>query len=193
MERLGRDRFVAVERPAERIDHPAEQAASNRNPRRLACRHDLRADPDRLGLVENRRVDRLRLQRQRIAEPPALEPKKLAETSLRQAGDARDAVGDLLHPPDGVRLGRQSDPRQRFALGMKPIAATSAMAGQFLDDAGKVGAKAVADHGVWRLELEPGDEIGIDGDHEIERPAERLGEGVAARFRFFFAQRAARP
>ena len=42
---------------------------------------------------------------------------------------------------------------------------------------------------MWRLELEPGDEIGIDGDHEIERPAERLGEGVAARFQFFFAQR----
>ena len=54
------------------------------------------------------------------------------------------------------------------------------MAGQLLDDAGEIAAKAVADDGVRRLEFEPGDEAGIDRDDEIERPAERLGESVAA-------------
>ena len=125
MERLGCDRLVAIERPPERIDHPAEQAGSDRNPGRLAGRRDLRADPDRLGFVEDRRVDRVPLQRQRIAEPPALEAQKLAETRLGQAGHAGDAVGDLLHPADGQRLGRELDPRQRFALAMKPIGAVS--------------------------------------------------------------------
>ena len=65
------------------------------------------------------------------------------------------------------------------------------MAGQFLDDAGKIGAKAVADDRVRRLELEPGDEVGVDRDGEIERPAERLGESVAAGLRFLGAERAA--
>ena len=58
------------------------------------------------------------------------------------------------------------------------------MAGQLLDDAGKVAAKAVADDGVRRLELEAGDEAGIDRDSEVERPAERASESVAAGLRF---------
>ena len=57
------------------------------------------------------------------------------------------------------------------------------MTGQFLDDAVEVGAKAVADDGVRRLELEPGDEIGVDRNDKVERPAERPGEGVAAGLR----------
>ncbi len=48
------------------------------------------------------------------------------------------------------------------------------MAGQLLDDAGEIVAKAVADDGVRRLELEPGDEAGIDGDNEIERAGRAL-------------------
>ena len=54
------------------------------------------------------------------------------------------------------------------------------MAGQLLDDAGEIVAEAVADDGVRRLEFEPGDEGGIDGDDEIERPAERCGERAPA-------------
>ena len=66
------------------------------------------------------------------------------------------------------------------------------MAGQFLDDAGEIAAEAVADDRVRRFQFEPGDEVGIDRDGKVERPAERLGESLAAGSRFLGAERPGR-
>ena len=54
------------------------------------------------------------------------------------------------------------------------------MASQFLDNSRKVAAKAVADDGVRRLKLQAGDDVRVDRDSEVERPAERASESVAA-------------
>ena len=63
MERLRRDRLVAVERSPERIDDAAEQSRAYRHARDFAGRRDQRTDADLLPLVEDRRVDRLGLER----------------------------------------------------------------------------------------------------------------------------------
>ena len=121
MERLRRDRLVAVERPPERIDDAAEQSRPDRHARDFAGRRDERADADLLGLVEDRRVDGFGLERQRVAHPPALEAQELAEPRLRQAGHLRDAVGDRLHASDRLRLGLEIDAAQRFPFGREPL------------------------------------------------------------------------
>ena len=66
------------------------------------------------------------------------------------------------------------------------------MTDQLLDDAVEVGAYAVADDGMRRFELEPRDQIGVDGTYKVQRPAERPGEGGSAGLRLFRGQRARR-
>ncbi len=120
MERLGGDRLVAVERAAERVDDAAEKSRADGHARDLAGRRDERADADLFAFVEDRRVDRLGLERQGVAHPPALEAQELAEPRLRQAGHLRDPVGDRLDPSDRLGLGLEIDAAQRFALGREP-------------------------------------------------------------------------
>ena len=98
----------------------------DRHARDFAGRRDQRADADLLALVEDRRVDRLGLERQRVAHPPALEAQELAEPRLRQAGHLRDPVGDRLHPSDRLGLGLEINARQRLALGREPVGTVNA-------------------------------------------------------------------
>ena len=79
MERLRRDRFIAVERTPEGINDAAEQPRPDGDPGDLAGGRHERADADRLRLVEDRCVDRLGLERERIAHAPVLEAQELAE------------------------------------------------------------------------------------------------------------------
>ena len=193
--RFSRDRFIPVERPAEGIDDPTQQAGPNRDAGDLAGRIDQRADPDRLGLVEDRRVDRIRVERQGVAQPSALEPQEFAEpASGRPDTWATPSAIASTRPTDwasGLRSRRVSASRSD-ASQRSPSTMDGVMAGQLLDDALQVFAKAVAHDGVRRLELEPGDHRWIDNDDEIEGTAERAGECVTAGPGFGRSQRPGR-
>src|SRR5208283_1185761 len=73
-----------------------------------------------------------------------------------------------------------------------PSMLDAVMAGQLLDDASQIAPETVPDDGVRRLQLEPGDEGGIDRDGKVERPAQSVSEGVAAGFCLLGAERARR-
>ena len=99
----GRDRTLAVERAAERVDDAPEQLGADRDAHHVAgAAHDL-AGPDRLGRVEQHAADAVGLEHLGEAEAAALEAQQLVEAGARQAGDHRDAVADLLDPADLLR------------------------------------------------------------------------------------------
>ena len=64
------------------------------------------------------------------------------------------------------------------------------MASQFLNNSRKVAAKAVADDCMRRLKLQAGDDVPVDHDSEVQRPAQRASESVAAGFSLLRGERA---
>jgi hypothetical protein len=90
----GVDRTLAIDRPAKRIDHAAEELAAHGHLEDAAGGLDLIALAQVLVVAEHHRPDGILLEVQRQAEGVARELQHLAVTRVGQAVDARDAVGD---------------------------------------------------------------------------------------------------
>ncbi len=95
---------LAVDRPAERIDHAAEQLAPHRHLEDAARGLDLIAFAQVLVVAEHHRADGVLLEVQRQAEGVSRELQHLAVAGIGQAVDARDAVGDRHDRADVARL-----------------------------------------------------------------------------------------
>ncbi len=91
---------AAVERAAERIDDAAEQFRPDRHRHHLAGAAHLRPGADGLALVEQHHGDGIRVEHEREARAAVLEQQQFVEPHVRQARDARDAVGHLFDAAD---------------------------------------------------------------------------------------------
>ena len=100
--RCGLDRALAVERGAERVDDPAEQALADGNTHHGAGAADGLAFLDVLPLAEERDADVVLLEVESDADDAVLELEPLERDAVLEAVDAGDAVPDLQ---DGADLG----------------------------------------------------------------------------------------
>ena len=98
--RLGGDRSLAVERSAKRVDDASEQRRPDRHPHDVAGAAHRVAGFDRVGVVQQHAADAVALQHLGEAELALVEAHKFVEPHIRQAGDERDAVADLLDAAD---------------------------------------------------------------------------------------------
>ena len=119
------DRAEAVERLAERADHPAEERVADRDGEHLAGPLDLLALLDLGELAEDDDADLAHVEVQREAADAVLELKKLVRHGRGQALDARDAVAALddradLFTRDTSWLVLFDEPRQRVADLIRP-------------------------------------------------------------------------
>ena len=104
--RLGLDVAEAVDRVAERVDDPAEEAVADRDREDLAGAADLLALLDAAELAEDDDADLADVEVQRQAERAVLEAQQLVGHDAGQALDAGDAVAGLADPPDLLAGGR---------------------------------------------------------------------------------------
>ena len=100
LQRLARDGPFAVERAAERIDDAAEQRRPDRDADHVAGAAHRVAGLDRIGVVQQDAADPVAFEHLDEAELPLVETQQFVEPDVRQAGDERDAVADLLDPAD---------------------------------------------------------------------------------------------
>ena len=103
-QRFGGDRSLAVERAAERIDDAAEQRRPDRHAHHVAGAAHRVAGLDRVGVVQQDAADPVAFEHLGEAELPLVEAQQFVEPDVRQAGDQRDAVADLLDPADLLGL-----------------------------------------------------------------------------------------
>ncbi len=107
----GDDLAEPVDRAAQRIDHPAEEAVPDRDREDLAGAADLLAFLDVFGLAEDDAADLGDVKVQRQAQHAAMELQQLIGHDVRKTLDPRDAVAgdddpaDLLPLPDGCLVG----------------------------------------------------------------------------------------
>ena len=101
------DRALVVERPAERVDDPAEQGLADRDLDDAARGLDGVAFLDRGGVAEDDRADGLLLEVQGHAHHPARELEHLGREGAVEPVDLGDAVTDLDDRADAARLGRR--------------------------------------------------------------------------------------
>ena len=94
------DHALAVERPAQRVDHPADHRLAARHAQQLAGATHLVALLDVEVVAEDDDADRALLEVEDLAELAVLELQLLAGHGVGQAVDPRDAVADLEHPAD---------------------------------------------------------------------------------------------
>ena len=106
---LALDRPLAVDRIAQGIDDPAEQALADRHIDDRLGALDRRALADRPVVAENDDTDIVVLEVQRHALGAVLELDHLAGLAVVEAVDAGDAVTHGQHPPDlgHLRLGAE--------------------------------------------------------------------------------------
>jgi hypothetical protein len=91
---------LAVERPAQRVDHPADHRLAARHAQQLAGAAHLVTFLDVEVAAEDDDADRALLQVEDLAELAVLELQLLSGHGVGQAVDPRDAVTDLEHPAD---------------------------------------------------------------------------------------------
>ena len=91
---------LAVERAAERIDDAAEQAGPDRHAHHVAGATHGVAGLDRIGIVQQNAADPVAFQHLGETELTLVEAQQFVEPHVRQAGDERDAVADLLDAAD---------------------------------------------------------------------------------------------
>ena len=101
----GLDLALAVERVAQRVDDPAEEAVADRHREDLAGTADRLALLDAAELAEHDGADLADVEVQRQAEGAVLELEQLVGHRGGQALDARDAVTGLGDVPDLFALG----------------------------------------------------------------------------------------
>ena len=99
----GVDVALAVERAAERVDDPAEQALAHRDVEQVVGALDRVALDDLLPVAEEHDADVVGLEVQRQAGDAVGQLEHLERQAVLQAVDARDAVG---HRQDGADLGQ---------------------------------------------------------------------------------------
>ena len=105
--RVARDRALAVERRAERVDDASEQALADRDLQQLARAADLVAFLERRVVAEDDDADFGLVERQREAGDAVTEIDHLVQHHVRQPFDSGDAVADLADRPDALlREGR---------------------------------------------------------------------------------------
>ena len=97
---LARDGGAAVQRLAQRIDHPAEQLLADRHRQQLARRLNVRTFLDLRVIAVDDRPDGVFFEVEHLAQHAILELKHLAGHRLAQAVDAGDAVAHLDDTPD---------------------------------------------------------------------------------------------
>ena len=100
VELLRRDRALAVDRPAERVDDAADERRADGDLDDLARPADFLAFLDLGGLAEEHDADVVLFEVQREAEDVVAEIDELARHHLVEAVDARDAVSDGEDGPD---------------------------------------------------------------------------------------------
>ena len=104
---VGGDRALAVDRLAERVDHPAEQGVADRDRQDPAGRLDELLLLELVDLAEDDRADGLLVEVEGQPERAVLELEQLVDRGAGQAGDPGDAVADLDDAADllGADLG----------------------------------------------------------------------------------------
>src|SRR3981081_3974217 len=102
---LGLDRALAVDRIAERVDHPAEQALADRHVHDRAGALDGLAFLDLAVVAEDHDADIVGLEIERHPAHAVLELDHLAGLHVVEAVDAGDAVADRQHLADFRNLG----------------------------------------------------------------------------------------
>src|SRR5208282_2458248 len=121
--RLGLYRLVTVERPAERIDHPAEEPRSNRNSHDLTGPSHTGSCLDGVTVIEQDGADRIRVQSQSKTHSAPFEAEQFVETDVWQTGDKGDPVTDAFHAAQGFRLSRKVGRRDGLAAARQPVVA----------------------------------------------------------------------
>src|SRR5690606_18089756 len=101
----GLDLAEAVDRVADRVHDAAEVAVTDRHGEHLAGAADLLALLDAGELAEDDDADLAQLEVEREAEGAVLEADQLVGHDVREALDARDAVGGLADAADLLALG----------------------------------------------------------------------------------------
>jgi len=120
--RVGIDRPLAVQRPAQRIDDPPQQRLAHRHGDDLAGAKDGIARLDVAGRVQHHAADAVRVQHPGKADLAATEAQHLVQPHVAQARDHRHAVADLLDPAAVLGARPQRRPAQRLAGGGGPVA-----------------------------------------------------------------------
>jgi hypothetical protein len=119
---FGNDRRPTVQRPAQRIDHPPEQARADRGAHHLAgAAHDL-ARFQAADLVQQHAADQLGVERLREAKLAGAEAQDLVQPRIRQARHHGDAVADAGDMADLGDLRRQRRGGDAALRGFKPRA-----------------------------------------------------------------------
>ena len=100
------ERALAVDRLAEGVDDPAEQAVADRHREDAAGGLDGLALLDVVAVAEHDGADRVLVEVQGQADGAVLELEQLVDADVGQAGDAGDAVADLGDAADRAGLER---------------------------------------------------------------------------------------
>ena len=101
----GLDRALAVERVAERVDDPAEEALADRDAHHLAGAAHRLALLDVLPLAEERHADVVLLEVEGDADDAVLELEPLERHAVLEPVDAGDAVAHLEDGADLAQVG----------------------------------------------------------------------------------------
>ncbi len=101
---FARNRSLAIERAAQRVDDPAQQLRPHRHAHHIAGAANALPGLDRIGIVEQHTADPFTVQHLGKAELPASELQQLVEAHTRQAGNQRDPIPHLLNPADLIRM-----------------------------------------------------------------------------------------
>jgi len=105
--RLRHDRALAVQRAAQRVDDPAQQARPHRHAHHLARAVHRIPRLKRMVGVQQHAADAVGLQHLGKADGAGVEPQQLVQPHIGQARDHRHAVGDLLDPAAVSGVGAQ--------------------------------------------------------------------------------------
>jgi hypothetical protein len=106
---IGRDRALAVDRLAQRVHHPAEQATANRHFENAAGALGNVAFLDVFVVTQDHRTDRVALEVQRHAEGVARHLDHFARHHVGQTVNANDAVGDGNDRALGAQFARGTE------------------------------------------------------------------------------------
>ncbi len=115
-----RDRAFPVQRPAQRIDHAAEQARADGHSDHVPGAPHRLAGLDRIDFVQQDASDVIAGQGPGEAELALFEPDQFVEADIGEPRHQRDAVADLFDAADLVGPGAEDDSVEPDARALQP-------------------------------------------------------------------------